>query len=412
MKRIKPASVGIYFYIYREPQWLVRQQLSMISLSIPGAPVYISSDGGDDYSAVCTEYSNYAKKHLSSRTVEETSHRTDLCHFKQEPENMHFGAPGNSHVSWQKQGRAHEWCEAWTQRVETGLLWLNSTWTVYHEGDNLILNHPLEVDSRADVFVLSNVRVDLPQEMARHMQSRCGHSAVDDDGILTAHRLRHSGGLMFRSAAWLRARDAIMLNRSLWNIYTPVTDTCTAAMLQANCAVEVPSPGFLQLGGTIWKAMGEPHSWSRWFRHYRTWPHGIDLSECLTCLRPCQQAHCMSEEINAVGTGEPSAAVSCVARKHCPCPSIMHSIHKGLCDGPGEGFRAMVDDDWDAYFLKTDTPKLLVCLTRGLCAPSASSQFRLTSAVVHGILVSVTTMSWVRHARRPRHHSGSSVYPD
>lgn len=394
LQRIEPASKGIYFYIHREPQWLVREQLSIISLTIPGAPVYISSDAGDDYTALCTEYSNYAKR--SSSVL---SDKSELCHFSWEPHNMHNAA---SLGTWTKEGRAHEWCEAWTQRVERGLLWLNSTWTVYHEGDNLILNHPLEVDSRADVFVMGNQRCRLPEDISRQAELRCGHSS--------SRFLSHPGGLMFRSASWLTARSAIMLNRSLWNISEPCTDTCTAAMFQASCAVEVPSPGFMQLGSQHWMAMGKPDSWSQWFRHYRTWPHGIDLSECLTCLRLCQQAHCSSEEPNGLGNGVASGVVRCVARSHCPCPSILHSVHRGLCGGrgtirkqEGEGFAAMEDNDWDAYFLRKDKAKLLVCLTRGLCAPAASSLFRVTSAIVHGVVIFVTTVSLclgMQHCRR------------
>mmetsp|Transcript_39537 Transcript_39537/g.122041 ORF Transcript_39537/g.122041 Transcript_39537/m.122041 type:complete len:150 (+) Transcript_39537:1-450(+) len=124
-----------------------------------------------------------------------------------------------------------------------------------------------------------------------------------------------------------------------------------------------------------------------------TWPHGLDMSVCLSCLRVCQDAFCFKKMHRPAEVGE---VITCVIKRKCPCPPLMHNTKGGLCSGPvgesanwgrAKSFNAALRADYRALLLVSDRPKLLVCLTRGLCAAGSTTVFWSISATLHATLL-------------------------
>jgi len=239
-------------------------------------------------------------------------------------------------------------------------------------------------------------------------------------------RMGHSGALMFRSSAWLSARDFMLQgeNRLVWDIVEPATDTCTAAMLHMSCKVEVghydsmnlnrgsensfspvalnllsvpnqnssrtsPSTGFLP-------PKPERNQPSH-LNVYTEWPYGIDMSACLSCLNSCQREFCPNDPTTE-GTSD---VINCIVQKQCDCPANMHEMHGGLCsvtDEDHESFRGFAERE--AQIMTLEPKKPLMCLIAGLCSPSSNQIFRKTSVIFHLSLLIMLSVVIVRHALR------------
>lgn len=348
---MKPGMVGFFFFLYKEPNWVVHQELALIHLLAPNAPVYITSDNGNDYSTQCAHYKALHQMGGNPR-----------CDFYMYSSN--HGADWGPNSAWQPQS---QFCFLWNEEVAKAVSWLDTEWVVLHESDLLVLRGLVQPQPWVNYVPVGNVQMRWSSEKGRTgtgkarpgfvqaMHDKCGTDARRQDGYGTA------GGLMFRASAFMQARSDYLQNSSVWtwlNDNDNAVDSCIHAALQFACNLGAASQEFFQLEDYVSEAgngWGQPvetvgteggwaSAWLHWFMPFLDWPYGLDLTECAKCLHVCQALHCDTDAQEIYSRGAIPPVVTCIASHRCACPALLHGVHGGLCSGREGSIQALETD--------------------------------------------------------------------
>ena len=125
----REKTIGFYLWYYKEPSYLLEEQLNFIRHFYPRAPIYVSSDGGDDYTEACAKFG---------------------CHFQ-------WASRIATNISCE--GSRHFKCADWTARLAEGLRWLETDWVVFLEPDCLLVRQLSEPPPHLKMSNMANVAV-------------------------------------------------------------------------------------------------------------------------------------------------------------------------------------------------------------------------------------------------------------
>jgi len=413
--RLSGAEVGFFFYVHSEPTYIVREQLALLRIAYPNPlpAVYISSDHGPvDYAGVCAE-------HVAAG---------GRCKYVHQPTQLTFGsggcgakclAPGAPSDAVAK-GPAHLrlFCDMWAERMDAAVAFLNTEWTALMEGDVTAVNAALRPPSETDFTSCANFGIGWPRPFLAAVQRRTGH-ALSWPGFCAP------GGFMVRSAKYASARWLIAAQTKEWGAFKDaaassaynaidVTDTCVAATMLFGGAQGGPSLDFHELGAPFLpKWSGSTSLWTtlkKGWRFHREYPHGLDASGCMDCLRACRVAHCATPTTSTkVGVGvtfdvalaanESAAASQCVARSGCRtrCPAFIHHTKGGLCAryaslrrGTDNSFGICDERDRGGIVNTLSEGRLTICLLFGICTNSCAPHQRAKATLLHAALLIVT----------------------
>mmetsp|Transcript_11051 Transcript_11051/g.20064 ORF Transcript_11051/g.20064 Transcript_11051/m.20064 type:complete len:476 (-) Transcript_11051:55-1482(-) len=396
-------DIGYFYYMYKEPAWMVRESLFMVSRHSYGAAILIQSDAGNDFSELCAEYLSLTPEQAGAPAT--TKPR---CKFEMAPFRLAETQPAGKRGMLFKQEALRKWAPRWHKAIA----WLATEWVILMEVDNIVLRRPAMPPGNVDFMDKGNWDHEhTPYWLMDVVRKKCGNSAVYGKGQGS------TGGFMFRSKAWIEAYQEMQANlTSPWSVI--FYEFAGAGGGQANiyllemaCKVGVKSMDFVNVGSSSTVPETDDDTWSD-ARHklklHRVWPYGADLSYCYDCLRQCQEQYCDSygKEKDGLTLDNQPKLTKCVMDAKCQCPAILHNAKGGLCGGYGPefpdhrcSFKSYEQRNWHEDMLPYRT-KFLACAATGLCPPSATPIYRQGSLMVHGGIVISVLLLLVREGRQ------------